>query len=80
MLTPVVCFTCGSPIGDVAPLYLEVLRARNAQRAPGGAAPYNRAIDPGQRENMMEDVLDALRVHKCCRTRLITAMQFCDHY
>lgn len=81
MLTPVVCFTCGCSLGDIAPLYHAVRRARMAARyGPGATSPAQAATDPTLTENVMGDVLEALRVSKCCRTRLVTAMIFSDHY
>lgn len=83
MLVPVVCFTCGSSLGDKAPLYHYVRRNRMAARygkPDGGTAPVRAAVDPALTENIMGDVLDALQVTKCCRTHLVTAMIFDDHY
>jgi DNA-directed RNA polymerase subunit N (RpoN/RPB10) len=83
MLVPIVCFTCGCSLGDIAPIYHAVRRKRMAARfgtvgAP--TAPTQAAVDPTLTENIMGDVLDALRVTKCCRTRLVTAMVFSEHY
>ena len=48
---------------------------------PGGAtAPTQVAVDSSLTENIMGDVLDALRVTKCCRMRLVSAMIFSEHY
>lgn len=83
MLTPVVCFTCGLPLGDIAPVYHHIRRKRMAARygAPGApVAPTQAAVDPSLSENTMGDVLEALRVEGCCRTRLVTAMIFSEHY
>ena len=83
MLVPIVCFTCGDSLGDIAPIYSAVRKARMAEKygRPGGpTAPTQAAVDPTLTENMMKDVLDALRVTKCCRTRLVTAMILSEHY
>ena len=50
--------------------------------APGAAAPgpIHAAVDSTLSTNGMSDVLDALRVSLCCRTRLVTAMIFSEHY
>lgn len=83
MLVPIVCFTCGLSLGDISPIYQYIRRKRMAARygEPGSAtAPTQVAVDPALLENIMEDVLDALRVTKCCRTRLVTAMLFPEHY
>jgi DNA-directed RNA polymerase subunit N (RpoN/RPB10) len=92
MLVPIVCFTCGMSLGDIAPIYQSIRRKRMGRRyghlaelnasqtRAGRAAPTQAAVDPSLSENVMGDVLDALRVTKCCRTRLVTAMIFSEHY
>ncbi len=83
MLVPVRCFTCGWPVGDLAPIFHFILRERMAARygRPGGAvAPAGAATDPALRENIMGDVFEALRLSECCRTRLGTAVILGDHY
>lgn len=100
MLTPIVCFSCGCSLGDLAPIYHAVRRGRVEARrkaemqktarpagAGGGAAaagaaagPAAAAVDPTLSENFMGDVLEALRITHCCRTRLITAMILSEHY
>lgn len=82
MLTPITCFTCGLPLGDIAPVYTYIRQKRMAERygKPGSSAPTQMAIDPSLTENIMGDVLDALKVTKCCRTHLVTAMIFSEHY
>lgn len=82
MLAPIVCFTCGCSLGDIAPIYNAVRRKRMAARfgTPGGATmPTRAAVDQTLTENIMGDVLDALRVTKCCRTHLVTTMIYSDH-
>jgi DNA-directed RNA polymerase subunit N (RpoN/RPB10) len=83
MLVPIVCLTCGLSLGDIAPIYHYIRRKRMAARSgePGGTPVSTQvAVDPTLLENIMEDVLDALQVTKCCRTRLVTAMVFSEHY
>jgi len=83
MLAPIVCFTCGLSVGDLAPIYHFIRQKRMAARygQPGAAtAPTQAAVDPTLLENIMGDVLDALRLTKCCRTRLVTATIFSEHY
>ncbi|GFR88963.1 hypothetical protein ElyMa_002531400 [Elysia marginata] len=83
MLPPIVCFTCGLSISDIAPLYHAVRRKRMAARfAKVGAptVPTQAAVDSTLTENIMKDVLDALRVTNCCRTRLVSAMTYSEHY
>lgn len=83
MLTPVRCFTCGSSLGDLAPIYHLIRARRMAERygAPGkGVAPTRAASDPTLTGNLMGDVLDALHVEGCCRTRLVTATLLAEVY
>ena len=120
MLVPIVCFTCGLPLGDVAPIY-RIIRTKRMikrfgqqkpqkqkhkqqkqpkQKQPKQKQPKQKQsdqqllkkqlnsrvnpalvpIDPSQDENMMGDVLDALRITKCCRTHMITAVDFREYY
>lgn len=82
MLTPVVCFTCGLSLGDLAAIYNRIRAKRMAARyGAGEVAPTQASLDPSTTtESVMGDVLDALRLTKCCRTRMVTAMQFSEHY
>lgn len=83
MLTPAVCFTCGMPLGDKAPIYHRIRRQRLGRRygATGAqVSPVNVSMDPTRIDNSMGDILDALKVNKCCRVRLVTSMQFQEHY
>lgn len=83
MLVPIACFSCGLSLGDIAPIYHYIRRRRMAARygEPGSeVAPTQAGIDPSVTENIMGDVLDALGVTKCCRTHLVTAVIFSDHY
>lgn len=83
MLVPIVCFTCGLSLGDLAPIY-RLARAKRMEARYGTdesrVAPAQAALDPTQEDNMMVDVLDALRLTKCCRTRMTSAMDFRDYY
>ena len=83
MLTPIVCFSCGLPLGDLAFIYQYILAKRmtalyGTEDSP--VAPASAPLDQGQRDNLMADVLDALRLTSCCRTRLCTAMDFRAYY
>lgn len=84
MLVPPVCFTCGVSLGDLAPIYRLVLekrmRSRYGDDAEESVAPTMIAQDPSRRENLMADVLDALRLQQCCRTHMVTAMDFRKYY
>ena len=87
MLIPVRCFTCGDSLGEKAALF-RLIRARRAASAAGeeAGAPPPRAVYAGLGPSGrgppgdLGDVLDALGVHGCCRTHLITAQDFRDHY
>ena len=81
MLTPIVCMDCGTSLGDKAPLYHIIRRKRMAARlgAEGAANPANAAI-AAEVQNTMGDVLDALRIDKCCRTTMMTTVLFYEHY
>ena len=83
MLTPPVCFTCGYPLGDVAPIYRLVREKRQAaRRGPhlDSVSPTMLAQDFQQTENQMGDVLAALNLSQCCRTRMITCQDFRKYY
>ena len=83
MLTPVVCFTCGYPLGDIAPVYNYIRKKRMAARygsASSEVSPYSAPLDPTLTDNIMKDVLDDLNVAHCCRTRMISAMDLREHY
>ena len=86
MLTPVVCTTCGMPIGDVAFLYARMAPPakggagffRPADGGPGalGAGPGAAAAGPTpQQVCELLGILDY-----CCRMHLVTAMRFPDYY
>lgn len=81
MLPPVVCFTCGFPIGDVAEIFLHLRAARvRAALEARGTAAAEAAVDSGLQVDC-SDVLDALGLrYDCCRMHLVTAMVFTDHY
>lgn len=81
MLVPIVCFTCGCPVGDREDLFRH-MRAELVRRVLGerGTAPTQAAIDAGLRVDCA-DILDLLGVvNDCCRLHLVTAMVFADYY
>jgi DNA-directed RNA polymerase subunit N (RpoN/RPB10) len=81
MLTPIRCFTCGLSLGDIAPIYRRIRQKRMAEKfAAGQVAPTQAAMSAGLTENTMGDILEALGVQGCCRTHLVTAMDFRDNY
>ncbi len=81
MLTPILCFTCGCPIGDVAPLFRRLRAARAAAAlAARGTAPAQAATDYGLTIDC-SDILESLGVlYDCCRAHLVTAMDYRDYY
>ena len=80
MLIPVVCFTCGLPIGDVGPLWKHMHAARvSAILGNRHTVSTQAGVDAGLQVDC-RDILDKLRIRKdCCRTHLISAMQFPHH-
>jgi DNA-directed RNA polymerase subunit N (RpoN/RPB10) len=81
MLPPVLCFTCGKSLGDIAPFYHYIRRTRVQRHYDElGVAPTRRIPAPGVEIPLMADVLDALRVTECCKTHLVTTLVFTDYY
>jgi len=81
MLTPIVCMTCGCPVGDKAGAFRH-MRAKKVRAllAERGTAAERAPADAGLRIECAE-ILDALRIaHDCCRKTLVTAMVFTDVY
>jgi DNA-directed RNA polymerase subunit N (RpoN/RPB10) len=81
MLTPIVCQSCGMPVGDVEDLFRhmkdEVTRRELEAR---GTVVEQAAVDPGLKISF-GPILDKLGIHhNCCRVSLISAMSFCDYY
>jgi DNA-directed RNA polymerase subunit N (RpoN/RPB10) len=81
MLVPVLCFTCGCPVGDVEDLFRHMRAARvRAILAERGTTATQAAADAGLQIDC-SDILDRLGVvHDCCRKALVTAMIFADYY
>ena len=85
MLVWIVCPTCRMSLGDLAPIYRLIRQKRMLKRYGGekGSAPVAPAVasqDATHRDNTMQDVLDALGIHDCCRMRLVTPMDFRTYY
>lgn len=81
MLVPIVCFTCGCPLGDVEDLFQQ-WRAERVKAAldARGTIATQAAVDPGLQIEC-EDILEALGIrYDCCRAHLVSAMLFCDYY
>ena len=81
MLTPVVCVTCGCPIGDREDLFRHMRTQRVREiLASRGTTPAQASADAGLQIEC-GDILDALEVrNECCRAHLTTAMIFSDYY
>ena len=81
MLVPILCLTCGCPIGDKEDLFrhMRAERVRAALKARGTTATQA-AIDPDLQIDC-SDILELLGVaHDCCRAHLVSAMVFSDYY
>jgi DNA-directed RNA polymerase subunit N (RpoN/RPB10) len=80
MLTPIVCPTCGISLGDLAGIYNKVLSDRMSVRyGPNSeVSPVYASLDADQ--NPMGDVLNALRLSACCRTHMITNIDYRTFY
>ena len=81
MLTPVVCFTCGAPIGDRELLFL-AMRAARVRAAVGERASAPTAW-PVLRDAKIDlsDIFERLKVPSmCCRMNLATAVLFEDSF
>lgn len=69
MLIPIVCFTCGCPIGDKEDLF-------NALKAKKIKEKKNPDDDID-----CSDILDLLDIkNDCCRMHFISSMLFTDYY
>jgi len=81
MLTPVLCFTCGCPVGDVEDLFRHMRTALVRETlAERGTTATQAAADAGLRIDV-RDILERLGiVNDCCRKSLVTAMIFADNY
>lgn len=81
MHTSVLCFSCGTPIGDVADEYHAMLRERvQALQQKTGVLPEKMMEDPSTQIDV-QDILDALQIDAdCCRTHLCTTVDFRDWY
>jgi DNA-directed RNA polymerase subunit N (RpoN/RPB10) len=81
MLMPILCFTCGMPIGDKADLFKR-LRSEKAKAilAQRGTIPTKASVDPGLQIDCT-DIFDRLKIFQyCCRMHLTSNMEFADLY
>jgi hypothetical protein len=81
MHCPVLCFSCGYPVGDVEALFRHMRAARvRSALARRGTAATQAAVDAGLQVDC-GDILDRLKIsNDCCRKTLVTAMVFRDYY
>ncbi len=81
MLVPVICCTCGLPIGDVEDIFRELRNNRvRSMLAERGTTPTQAAVDTGLQIDC-SDILKEIGIdHDCCRKSLVTAMIFSDYY
>ena len=74
MLIPIVCFTCGCPIGDKEDLF-NYLKVEKIQSQKDKLQILN------NNELDCSDILDKLDiVNDCCRMHFISSMLFTDYY
>ena len=81
MLIPVVCHTCGRPIGDKYELFRH-MREKLVKKIlqERGTDSTQAAVDVGLQIDCSE-ILTKLRIDEpCCRTRMTTGMVYSDYY
>ena len=81
MLVPILCMTCGCPIGDREDLFLH-MRAERVRKIlkERGTIPTQAAIDVGLQLDC-RDILELLGITEdCCKMHLTSAMIFSDYY
>jgi DNA-directed RNA polymerase subunit N (RpoN/RPB10) len=79
MLTPIVCFDCGLPVGDKEDLFRH-MRAERVKKvlAEHGTTAAHALTDAGLQIDCSE-IMAALGVHMdCCRKTLATALIYTD--
>lgn len=66
MLIPIVCFTCGCPIGDKEDLYNQMKKE---------------AIEKNPEKNDFSDILNSIDIRNdCCKMHFISSMLITDYY
>jgi DNA-directed RNA polymerase subunit N (RpoN/RPB10) len=81
MLTPIVCMTCGLPLGDIDDLFQRARAARvRAVLARRDTAATQAAADAGLQIDCGDILLSLGVVKDCCRMHLVTNMCFCDYF
>jgi DNA-directed RNA polymerase subunit N (RpoN/RPB10) len=83
MLCPIACTSCGKQLGDIAPIYFNIRRDRMLKmykEMEYTVMPSHLMAVSRDTANLMADILDGLKIDKCCRTHLISTVLFSDHY
>ncbi|AKO62776.1 pBA71-CP80R [African swine fever virus] len=80
MLIPVVCFTCGFPIGTYAAIF-DKARTEYIKTKMDGTLPQNILLDASLQIEL-KDLITALGIpmRVCCRTHLITTLDYRKYY
>lgn len=79
MLPPVRCFTCHQEVGAYAEIYRKIREKRMAAYfAEKGILPEY--VSSARMPHVMEGVLEDLRIGQCCRSRIVTYVDFRDVY
>jgi len=81
MLVPILCFTCGYPIGDLEVFYHaeRAKKIRSIMKERGTVAAFVTA--DGNLQIDCKDILDRLHINSdCCRKLMMTSMIFTDYY
>ncbi|QGM12925.1 pCP80R [African swine fever virus] len=80
MLLPVVCFTCGFPIGTYAAIFVKA-RTEYITTKMGGTLPQNIPLHASL-QIVLQDLITALGIpmRVCCRTHLFTTLDYRIYY
>ena len=90
MYVPIVCFSCGAPIGDLEDIYRAIhakkVKAKlaelmgNNELMDNNKTPSNIAINSSLQISCEEELTKMGITAYCCRTHLVTSMRFSDKY
>ena len=80
MLTPIRCFTCAYPLGDIADIFRTLKREKIIKVAEENDIAVNKLFI-SEVEINMEKELDELNItSECCRMHMLTTVYFSDVY
>lgn len=81
MLVPVLCFTCGCPVGDIEDIFREMRNTKIKEILTDRKTTATQAaVDAGLQIDC-SDILKQLGIeYDCCRKTIIAAMIFTDYY